>query len=698
MTLTSQNQPREEVSPPLYSSRTIDTFLRLLQDRYPSVDARDVLKYAGITPHQVNDEGHWFTQEQVDRFVERIVTLTRNSNIAREAGCYAASPEVNGATRFFVMSLLGPARVFENMDKVASTYTRSATYSGRALSGNSAEITVIPKPGVTERPYQCQNRLGVFEAVPLFFSYDSPIISHDECIFKSGSCCRYIVTWTTPPSHWLKKLRTSLIFSMIGGGFFATQLYSSTQVVIGGLISTLVVTGITLIQNTREKHDLLSSISTLRESSSQLLDQININYNNALLTNELGQALNKHVDRDKVVQSVIDIIHNRMDFDRGMVLLANGEETSLEFQAGFGYPEELLGMVRTLSFNLSNHASQGVFVRVFREKTPMLVDNIDDVLSHSSLRSQAFARRMGAKAFICCPIVYEKDCLGVLVVDNLHSKKPLLQSDVSLLMGIAPVIGISLHNAANMRAKERQLTSILEVLAATIDARDHLTAGHSVGVTEYSVGICEEMDLPEDFREMVRVAALLHDYGKVGVPDSILKKAGPLTRDEYEIVQTHCIKTREILERVNFEGIFKKVPEAAGFHHERYDGSGYPLGLRGRAIPLGARIIAVADFFEALTSERHYRGPMDPKVVLEMVMEGRGRTFDPDVVDAFIRFYEKSRGPLADTKSGETNESERPIAAPSVALKVVNLPANNLAKYHVVKPKTIETPPFSLGF
>ena len=89
---------------------------------------------------------------------------------------------------------------------------------------------------------------------------------------------------------------------------------------------------------------------------------------------------------------------------------------------------------------------------------------------------------------------------------------------------------------------------------------------------------------------------------------------------------------------------------------------------------------------------------MDPKVVLEMVMEGRGRTFDPDVVDAFIRFYEKSRGPLADTKSGETNESERPIAAPSVALKVVNLPANNLAKYHVVKPKTIETPPFSLGF
>ena len=642
MTLNSQNQSIEDVSPPLYSSRTIDTFMKLLRARYPSVNAGEALQYARINQHEVNDEGHWFTQEQVDRFVERLETITRNSNIAREAGCYAASPETSGAMRFFVISMLGPERMFENIAKAASTYTRSASYTSRSLGPNRVEITVAPNPGVSERLYQCQNRIGVFEAIPLLFSYAPPEIHHEECIFHGGSCCRYVVSWTLPPTNWLKRIRTYLFFAMAGGSVFASQIYSTEQMIIGVFISLLVFFWITLIQYGREKAELFTSISKLRESSTRLLDQININYNNALLTNDIGQALNKQVDREKIVHSVIDIIHNRLNFDRGMILLANNEGTRLEFNAGFGYPEDAIEEIHTLGFNLINSASQGVFVRVFRDRSPILVDNIDDVLSHSSTRSQAFAKKMGAKAFICCPIVYESESLGVLVVDNQHSKRTLLQSDVSLLMGIAPVIGISLHNANNMLAKERQLTSILEVLAATIDARDHLTAGHSVGVTEYAVGICQEMQLPEEFCEMVRVAALLHDYGKVGVPDSILKKKGPLTQDEFAVVQTHCTKTREILERVNFEGIFKKVPEAAGFHHERYDGSGYPLGLRGRAIPLGARIIAVADFFEALTAERHYRGPLNPESVFEMLLEGRGTSFDPDVVDAFIRHCEKT--------------------------------------------------------
>lgn len=642
MTLTSQNQSGENVSPPLYSSRTIDTFLKLLKARYPSVNAGEALQYARINQHEVNDEGHWFTQEQVDRFVERLETITRNTNISREAGCYAASPEASGAMRLFVMAMLGPARIFDNVAKAAPNFSRSARYTSRPLGSNSVEITVVPHPGVSERPYQCQNRLGIFEAVPLIFSYAMPEIRHDECLFKGDSCCRYVVTWTPPPTHWLRKARTSLFFSLLGGGIFAGQIYTFEQMFLGGLLGALGLSGITLLQFAREKTALFANISSLRESSTRLVDQININYNNALLTNEIGQALNKQVDKEKIVQSVMDIIQQRMNFDRGMILLTNTDQTRLDFQAGFGYLEETIEENTQIGFSLTNTASQGVFVKVFRNQTPLLIENVADALFNSSARSQALARKLGTKSFICCPIVYEKESLGVLVVDNLHSKRPLLQSDVSLLMGIAPVIGISLHNASNAQAKERQLTSLLEVLAATIDARDHLTAGHSAGVKEYAVEICLEMGLPEEFSEMVRVAALLHDYGKIGVPDAILKKKGPLTPGEFAIVQTHSTKTREILERVNFEGIFKKVPEAAGFHHERYDGSGYPLGLRGRAIPLGARIIAVADFFEALTAERHYRGPMDPDVVYAMLLEGRGTTFDPDVIDAFFRYTEKA--------------------------------------------------------
>jgi HD-GYP domain-containing protein (c-di-GMP phosphodiesterase class II) len=112
-----------------------------------------------------------------------------------------------------------------------------------------------------------------------------------------------------------------------------------------------------------------------------------------------------------------------------------------------------------------------------------------------------------------------------------------------------------------------------------------------------------------------------------------------LTPAEYEIVKTHAQRTREILDQVDFEGIYREVPAIAGGHHERYDGNGYPLGLIGEEIPLGARIIAVADFFEAITAKRHYRKPMDADEALFQLKKRSGTHFDPLVVTAFIRFF-----------------------------------------------------------
>jgi HD-GYP domain-containing protein (c-di-GMP phosphodiesterase class II) len=226
-------------------------------------------------------------------------------------------------------------------------------------------------------------------------------------------------------------------------------------------------------------------------------------------------------------------------------------------------------------------------------------------------------------------------------VDNLKSKKPLVQSDMSLLIGIAAVLGISIRNADLLEATERQFRSILQALAASIDARDPMTSGHSEKVTEYALGICDELQLAKDYREMIRVAALLHDYGKIGVPDAILKKPGGLTEEEYEIVKTHAEKTRRILDQISFEGIFSQVPEVAGAHHEKVDGTGYPKGLKGDEIPLGARIIAVADFFEAITARRHYRDPMQLKRAFDRLHEETGRRFDPRIVEAFCRYYAK---------------------------------------------------------
>ena len=143
---------------------------------------------------------------------------------------------------------------------------------------------------------------------------------------------------------------------------------------------------------------------------------------------------------------------------------------------------------------------------------------------------------------------------------------------------------------------------------------------------------------------MIRVAALLHDYGKIGVPDSILKKQGPLTEHEFDIIKTHVEKTREILEQVKFEGLHSYIPSIASAHHERMDGTGYPRGLMGEEIPLGARILAVADFFEAITAQRHYRNPMSFQNAVKLLRKAKKHHLDPRIVEVFILFLERTYG------------------------------------------------------
>ncbi|MDX2494654.1 MAG: HD domain-containing phosphohydrolase, partial [Desulfuromusa sp.] len=137
-----------------------------------------------------------------------------------------------------------------------------------------------------------------------------------------------------------------------------------------------------------------------------------------------------------------------------------------------------------------------------------------------------------------------------------------------------------------------------------------------------------------------RIAGLLHDYGKIGIPDSILKKKGRLTPEERDIINTHPARTQQILSQVPFRGLQTQIPHIAGAHHERWDGAGYPACLKGLDIPLGARILAVADFFEAITSKRHYREPMNIKRALSLLNESSGSHFDPEIVTAFVAYME----------------------------------------------------------
>ncbi len=188
----------------------------------------------------------------------------------------------------------------------------------------------------------------------------------------------------------------------------------------------------------------------------------------------------------------------------------------------------------------------------------------------------------------------------------------------------------------------KMLDSFISAMAAALDARDSLTAGHSHRVTEYAMGIGEAMGLDKITLKRIQVAGMMHDLGKIHTPDAILKKPAGLTPDEYAVIKKHAEYTRSIVKTMHLPEELHGLPEDAGLHHERPDGGGYPEGRSGEAIPLIARILAVADVFDAVTSRRHYRDAMMAEKALQIINEGKGSQFFPECVDAFNAYYSDS--------------------------------------------------------
>ena len=183
---------------------------------------------------------------------------------------------------------------------------------------------------------------------------------------------------------------------------------------------------------------------------------------------------------------------------------------------------------------------------------------------------------------------------------------------------------------------EKAHLATLRALAAIIDARNCHTSLHSEHVTKYSLEIATSVKLSTDEREKLQQACQLHDIGKIAIPDSILSKPGKLTEDEWVEVKTHPARGADILGSLEF---LSHVIPLVKHHHERYDGSGYPDKLSGEAIPLGARIMAVADAFDAMTSDRPYRKALNQEKALEEIKRNTGTQFDPSVAESFVTRY-----------------------------------------------------------
>lgn len=209
----------------------------------------------------------------------------------------------------------------------------------------------------------------------------------------------------------------------------------------------------------------------------------------------------------------------------------------------------------------------------------------------------------------------------------------LIESGIKSVEQMAEIKKINAELSETYEKLEKAYMESIQTVRYTVEAKDTYTRGHSDRVSEYSVLIGQKLGLPEDDIKRLRIGGLFHDVGKIGVPDSILQKNGKLDDDEYSQIKNHPTIGVHILSTAS---IFQDILPIVKHHHERYDGKGYPSMLKGKEIPYLARIAAVADAFDAMTSKRVYRDSLPIDVVISEIEKNRGTQFDPEIADAFL--------------------------------------------------------------
>lgn len=392
--------------------------------------------------------------------------------------------------------------------------------------------------------------------------------------------------------------------------------------------------------------NLMDALESLSEKEEQPVAEANPNQRLISLL-RVGQAMAAERDLEKLLDLIKTETEQALSADRCTVFLYDREQNELwsKVATGFETTEEI---------RFPAHLGLAGYV-VKTGEVLNIKDAYEDPRFNKDIDKKTGYRTQN---ILCMPMRNRKlEIIGVFQVLNKRASH-FDKVDEDLLTAISTNAGVAIENATLAKEMKVSFDSFVKTLSTTIDARDPITAGHSERVAEYSVLLGEEMEMQRDDLEALKYASLLHDIGKIGIREDILKKDGRLTEKEYRHIQKHVYYTHEILKNVHFERHLQLVPEIAASHHEKIDGTGYHRGLKGSEILLSGRILAISDVFDAITSRRHYRNRMAFDKVLTIIKRDAGSHFDPECVDEFFNIPLKrlSRVLLMDRGAGVSEE------------------------------------------
>jgi putative nucleotidyltransferase with HDIG domain len=343
---------------------------------------------------------------------------------------------------------------------------------------------------------------------------------------------------------------------------------------------------------------------------------------------KVTKAITSILDLGRLLEFCLQLLGREMRVANSSIMLLEPDGLHLTVKASYGPRSD---QVR----NQTRRLGDGVAGWVAEYKEPLLVTGF----SETSAFATEFCENYATSSFLCVPLVLQERTLGVLNLTGKTTGEPFTEADRDFVLAIAGQIAVAIENARLCDQIQQNSLNAVQALVESLEARDPYTSGHSARVTSYALRVAKTMGVSEASLDTLRYAGRLHDIGKLGISEELLHKNGTLQDTDWSRIQEHPTKGAHIIQSLGF---LDRTEPIVLHHHERWDGTGYPDGLKGEEIPFLTRILSVADSYDAMTSERPYRLAMSRQQAIEELNSGINTQFDPAVVRQFVRVIENT--------------------------------------------------------
>lgn len=544
------------------------------------------------------DEHNWISQYVCVKLFQRVRDFSGLPDVGRNIGLESVIHHHYGyLENIFVKSIGNPYLSLLRVPHINSKFNKTKTVELIELDSTHAIIRLKWFKGIGSTKDICYYNQGVYAGLPCIWQLPPAQLVEHQCFFEGAEYCEYQFIWQK--KNFFANI-TSLIFHR------------------GEVLKDSIVELEKSKEQISRKYIEIENLNRELEQRVERLTSLNA----------CSKAISSILDTDLLLDVVMSLILNVMKFDRVLLFMVDEENRVLKPVKSAGGSEKDMQVIKNYDIPLDR--TQNILARVVDTGIAQIVADVDESFLH---KENIILKAFNPKSFVAVPLITRNRVIGVLAVERFRGLSDFSSNDLDYMMNFCNQIAGSLENAHLIDSMKQSFVSSILSLATALEAKDPYTRGHSNRVATYSTIIARRLGLDEERVESIRLMALMHDIGKIGIPDRIIMKPDSLSPEEFAQIKQHPIYGIRII-----QPLIENRPELARVrsHHEWYDGSGYPDGLKGENIPLEARIMTVADCFDAMTSNRPYRSAMSRDDALREIVRNRDTQFSSEIVDVFL--------------------------------------------------------------